>query len=91
MAKRRGPYQWEEVADGLAELPEADLAVPGIEDHTACQECRDDWVFHMADLEHHFSMGLNVVLRCLREAQEAGAVPDLPHAWWAEVYRRCDV
>lgn len=55
-----------------------------IENHEECQECMERWMFHLQDLHNDYYVGLSCILQCLSDAQEAGAVPKLPHEWWRE-------
>ncbi len=57
-------------------------------DHSACEECMEDYVFAMKDKHHEFSIGLTTILECLSLAEKEGAVPKLPNDWWIEVENR---
>lgn len=45
-------------------------------------------IFSMKDNCHAFSLDLETILRCLAFAENQGAVPALPDAWWKAVYQR---
>lgn len=50
-----------------------------------CTECRESYLFSLRNKDHEFSIGLTDVLRCLRFAEEQGAVPPISGQWWIDV------
>ena len=66
----------------------ADLVYNGIEDHTDCEDCTEDYLLLMQDQEHEFYIGLRTVLACLSFAETNGAVPRLPEEWWRLINNR---
>lgn len=53
-----------------------------------CECCDEDLLFAMRDKEHTFSLGLSVVIDCLRIAEKEGYLPPLPGEWWTLVENR---
>ena len=47
--------------------------------------CSEEYLFHLKDTVHEFSIGLINILECLHFAEEQGAVPQLPPEWWIRV------
>ena len=50
-----------------------------------CDNCSEEYLFHLKDTVHEFSIGLIDILECLHFAEEQGAVPQLPPEWWIRV------
>lgn len=50
-----------------------------------CTECCESFLFSLRDSSHEFSIGLIDILRCLKFAEEQGAVPTIPGQWWIDV------
>ena len=57
-------------------------------DQINCSNCFEEYLFHLKDSHHDFTIGLIDILRCLKFAEENGAVPELPTDWWLSVDRR---
>lgn len=66
----------------------AELKTRGVQDHSDCEDCLEEYIFQMQDKYHEFSIGLTTVLSCLAFAQQQGAVPPLPEDWWIEINNR---
>lgn len=70
------------ILDNRAELD----GTPPLETGAEC--CNQHLVFALQDKHHRFSLGLETVLQCLRAAEQEGAVPALPDAWWLAIANR---
>lgn len=42
-------------------------------------------VFAMKDKTHDFTIGLDIIIECLKIAEDEGCVPKLPESWWNDV------
>ena len=54
-------------------------------EHIHCDNCSEEYLFHLKDNIHEFSMGLKSILECLSFAEEQGAVPPLSTEWWTSI------
>jgi len=50
-----------------------------------CDNCSEEYLFHLKDTVHDFSIGLIDILECLHFAEEQGAIPPLPTDWWLTI------
>lgn len=50
-----------------------------------CCECGETHIFKLKDNEKEFMIGLQDILKCLRFAEEEGAVPPLSSDWWIDL------
>jgi len=53
-----------------------------------CVNCNEVIHFVMQDNYHKFSIGLKVILDCLKFAEEQGEIPKLPVEWWQRVINK---
>ena len=68
-------------------INKAELTENKIEDHTACEECLEEYLFLMRDKDHEFYIGLKTILSCVAFAEKEGIIPSLLEDWWHEI--RC--
>lgn len=69
--------------------PEAKLT--GDVEEILCTECYESYLFSLRDNDHEFSIGLIDILRCLKFAEEQGAVPPISEKWWIDVVDRYQI
>ena len=50
-----------------------------------CDNCFEDYLFVLKDKNHKFSIGLLDILKCLKFAEDEGAVPKISADWWLNV------
>lgn len=55
---------------------------------TVCDRCDNSLMFLMKDNYHEFFIGIVTILDCLKKAEDAREVPELPFDWWAKISRR---
>jgi hypothetical protein len=52
-------------------------------DNANCSNCGEPLVFALKDSRGQtFSVGLSMIIRCLRLAESESAIPQLPPEWW---------
>mgnify|MGYP007083915063 CR=1 FL=1 len=77
----------ENIRQQLNNLPKkAELTGEAEEIH--CDNCSEEYLFHLKDMVHEFSIGLVDILECLHFAEQQKAVPSLPPEWWISIEKR---
>lgn len=71
-------------------IPEK-ASLTGTVEKTLCSTCSEEYLFHLKDSQHHFSIGLKTILACVEFAEQEGALPKLPAEWWFDVKSRFDI
>ena len=68
----------------MSNMPEK-AELTGEAEKIHCDNCSEEYLFHLKDTVHEFSIGLINILECLHFAEEHEAVPHLPPDWWIRV------
>lgn len=58
----------------------------------SCANCGESLIFAMRDKNgNEFSIGLSIILQCLKQAENEQCVPKIPNEWWINVINNNEV
>ncbi len=72
------------MSEKVETMPDKALLTGAVE-QISCEECFENYLFHMKNKNHEFTIGLIDILNCVKFAEEQGALPEIPGDWWIEV------
>lgn len=59
-----------------------------IVDHTDCESCTEEYLFHFSDGKNERYIGLRTILKCFETANNSGDIAQIPIEWWLAVKNR---